>query len=186
MIRINLLPSQRARRKAVAPRALAVLMVGVLAFVTVLSTLYLNARNSRVEADLARVNREIEALKPKVARVEELRRQIEVARRKEQLLRQLEAMRVDWDVVLEEVRTLMPRDVWLTQVELRDAGDLSFNGYAMTYEAVARFMVSLEGSEMFQNADMTVSQKQKIANRNVINFSVIVKLVNERKEAQIR
>jgi Tfp pilus assembly protein PilN len=187
MIRINLLPRERVRRgAAVAPRALALLMIGVLGFVVVASTLYLNARNRRVEAELARVNQEIEALKPKVARVEELRRQIEVARRKEQLLRQLEAMRVNWDVVLEEVRTLMPRDVWLTQVELRDAGALSFNGYAMTYEAVARFMVSLEGSEMFQNADMTISQKQKIANRNVINFSVVVNLVTERKEAQIR
>jgi len=186
MIRINLLPRERVRRKSVAPVALALFLMGVLRFVVVVSTLYLNARNRRVEAELARVNQEIEVLKPKVARVEELRRQIEVARRKEQLLRQLEAMRVNWDVILEEVRRILPRDVWLTQVELRDLGDLSFNGYAMSYEAVARFMVSLEGSEMFQNADMTISQKQKIANQNVINFSVIVKLVNERKEAQIR
>ncbi|HET6781132.1 MAG TPA: PilN domain-containing protein [bacterium] len=187
MIRINLLPRERVgRRQAVAPRALALVLVGALAFVVVSSTMYLNARNRRVEAELARVNQEIEALKPKVARVEELRRQIEVARRKEQLLRQLEAMRVNWDVILEEVRRVLPRDVWLTQVELRDLGDLSFNGYAMSYEAVARFMVSLEGSETFQHADMTISQKQKIANKTVINFSVVVKLVNERKEAQIR
>lgn len=186
MIRINLLPRERVRRKAVAPRALLLLLVGVLAFVVVLSTLYLNARNHRVEAELARVNREIEVLRPKVARVEELRRQIEIARRKEQLLKQLEAMRVNWDVVLEEVRTLMPRDVWLTQTELRDGGALTFNGYAMSYEAVARFMVNLEGSEMFHNADMTVSQRQRIGSRDVINFSVVTELVNERKEAVIR
>jgi Tfp pilus assembly protein PilN len=188
MIRINLLPRERVRRgTAVAPRALALLMVGVLAFVVVVSTMFLNARNRRVEAELARVNHEIEVLRPKVARVEELRRQIEVARRKEQLLRQLEALRVNWDVVLDEVRTVMPRDVWLTSVEMRDVGgDLIFSGYAMTYEALARFMVSLEGSEMFHSVDMTASQKTKIASRNVINFTVMMKLIQERKEAQIR
>lgn len=186
MIRINLLPRERARRRAIAPRALALLVVGVLAFVVVISTLYLEARNGRVEAELKRVNEQIDALKQKVARVEELTRQIELARRKERLLRQLEALRVDWDAVLEEVRTVMPRDVWMTQVELRDAGNLVFNGYAMSYEAVARFMVSLEDSEMFNSVDMLVSQKQKIANTNVINFSVTAKLVPLSKEAQVR
>lgn len=188
MIKINLLPRERVRRGAAfAPRALAVLVVGVLAVVVVFSTLYLNARNRRVEAELARVNQQIEELRPKVARVEELRRRIEVARRKEQLLRQLEALRVNWDAVLDEVRTVMPRDVWLTSVEMRDVGGaLIFNGYAMSYEAVARFMVSLEESEMFLNVDMTASQKTKIANRNVINFTVLMNLIQERKEAQIR
>ncbi|MBI2247651.1 MAG: PilN domain-containing protein [Armatimonadetes bacterium] len=186
MIRINLLPRERVRRKAIAPRAL-VLVVGVaLAFVVVISTFYLEARNGRVAAELKRVNEQIDALNQKVQRVEELTRQIELARRKERLLRQLEALRVDWDAVLEEVRTVMPRDVWMTQVELRDAGDLAFNGYAMSYEAVARFMVSLEDSEMFNSVDMLVSQKQKIANTNVINFSVVAKLVPLSKEAQIR
>lgn len=186
MIRINLLPSERVRRRAIAPRALALLVAGALVVVVLVSTFYLNARNGRVRAELQRVNQEIEALKPKVAQVEALRRQIEEARRKEQLLRQLEALRVNWDVVLEEVRTIMPRDVWLTQVELRDAGDLVFNGYGMSYEAVARFMVSLEDSEMFSDTDMLVSQKQKIVNQDVINFSLTAKLVREHKEAQNR
>lgn len=186
MIRINLLPRERVRRPAVAPRALALLLVGVILVGALASTLYLNARNARVRAEVDRVNAEIEALRPRVQRVEALRRQIEAARRKEQLLRQLEATRVPWDTVLEELRTVMPQDVWLTQVEVRDVGDLVFNGYGMSYEAVARFMVSLEGSPLFKDVDMLISQQQLITNRPVINFSLTAKLSLERKEAVSR
>lgn len=187
MIRINLLPQERAGRRRIAvPKGMVLLIPAAIVVLVAGSTVLLSQRNARVSNDLARVNREIEVLKPTVQRVEDLRREIDTARRKEQLLRQLEAMRVPWDTVLEEVRTVMPKDVWLTGAEVDDVGKLSFTGFGLTYEAVARFMVSLEGSEMFTDADMAQSQKQRIANRDVINFQVSVKLVQDRKEARTR
>jgi len=186
MIRINLLPRERVQRQPLAPRLLLIL-VGAIAIVAVAAaTLALSARNNAVRGRIARVEEQINILRPKVERVAQLRRAIENARRKADLLKSLEASRVPWDVILEELRAILPKDVWLTQLEALDAGNMSFGGYALSYTAVARFMVSLEGSETFQHADMTISQKQKIANKTVINFSVVVKLVNERKEAQIR
>lgn len=186
MIRINLLPRERVRRRGVGPRALwmvlAVIVVAALAVYTMALTSRINAR----KAELAGVEDQITQLRPKVARVEELRKQIEAAQRKEKLLRLLEASRVPWDKILEELRTVMPTDVWLSQVELRDGGDLVFNGYGMTYESVARFMVSLEASPMFKDVDMLISQKQTVVSKEVVNFSLTGKLSLERKGAELR
>jgi len=186
MIRINLLPRERVQRRPIAPRLLLVVVGAALLVVVTAATLWLNARNEAVKAEVARVNEQIEVLRPKVARVEELRKAIETARRKADLLKSLEASRVPWDVILEELRAVLPKDVWLVQVQANDGGALTFSGYGMTYTAVARFMVSLEESELFEAVDMVVSQKQSVGRTPVINFSLTGKFVRPAKEANVR
>jgi len=186
MIRINLLPRERVQRRPIAPRLLLVLVAGVLLVAVAAATIVLNARNAAERARIAALSQQIDALRPRVARVEELRRAIEAARRKSDLLHSLEAARVPWDLILEELRVVLPKDVWLTQLEAHDGGGITFNGYALSYTAVARFMVSLEGSEMFQNIDMLISQTQNIAGREVVNFSLTGQFVRPAKEASVR
>lgn len=183
MIRINLLPREKAARRPVAPRLLAILVIGILLVGVAAATLFLNRRNAGVRAQVDSVNRQIDTLRPRVQQVEELRRAIEAARKKEQLLRRLEEARVPWDQVLAELRRVLPTDVWLTQVEAYATGEMVFNGYGLSYESVARFMTSLEGSDRFEAIDMLISQKQKISGREVVNFSVTGRLVSARKEA---
>ncbi|TMJ01508.1 MAG: PilN domain-containing protein [Bacillati bacterium ANGP1] len=186
MIRINLLPRERVRRPTVAPRVLVGLAFVVVVAALVLATLALNLRNARVRAQIDDVNVRIEELKPKVAEVEALQRQIAEARRKEQLLRQLEGLRIPWDNVLNELRKIMPADVWLIRIDARGDGNLTFNGFGMSYEAVARFMVNLDGSPLFQGADLTIGQKQNQAGHDVINFSVTASLTPRQKEVGVR
>lgn len=186
MIRINLLPRERARRRPVGPTTLVTVLVVVVIVGLVAYTISLSNRNAALRNEVRQINQKIEDLRPKLARVEELQRQIDAAQKKEQLLKNLEASRVPWDRVLEELRTVMPQDAWLVAVELKDAGDLVFNGYALSYEAVARFMVSLESSKLFKDIEMLISQKQAIAGREVVNFSLMGKLTPERKEARVR
>lgn len=184
MIRINLLPRERIRRRPVGTTALIMVVVGVVVAGMVASTVVLNRRIDGKREELAQVNQQINDLRPRLLRVEELRRQIDAARRKEQLLKALEASRVPWDTVLEELRTVMPQDVWLVQVELKDSGDLVLNGYAMSYEAVARFMVSLENSRLFSTVEMLISQKSDVAGREVVNFSLTSRLTLGQRQAR--
>ncbi len=186
MIKINLLPRERIRRPAIAPRLLVALaFVAVLAAVA-LTTVYLNVRNARVRAQIDEVNARIEALKPQVAEVEGLQRQIAEARRKEQLLRELQSLRIPWEKVLNELRKITPTDVWLTGVDAKGEGSLAFRGFGLSYESVARFMVSLDASPMFQEPDLTLGQKQVQGNRDVISFVVIARLAPAQKEAGVR
>ena len=185
MIKINLLPRERVRRVAVAPRILVGLVAVVVIAGLVLVTIYLNVQNTLLRGEIAEVNARIEELRPQVAEVEALQRQINEARRKEQLLRQIEAMRIPWDRVMTELRKVMPTDVWLTRIEARGDGTLSFEGFGVTYESVARFMVSLNKSPVFINADFRTGHKANVANRDVISFAVTTQLAPPGKAAAL-
>ena len=186
MIRINLLPREREGAPVAVPLRLGGLVVLLLLVAVAAVTLWLNDRNKTVEEQIAAIEAEITDLEPKVARVEELKRLIEAAELKEQMLKRLEAARIPWDEVLLELRGVIPRDVWLTSVSLGGDGNLVFNGFGLSYTAVARFMVNLESSRMFEGTDLTVSQKQVIGARETINFSVTSRLTSKRTEASTR
>jgi len=186
MIRINLLPRERVQRRPLGTPVLFVVVLAVLLPLAIGASLWMEARNRAVERQVAEVNRQMDALRDQVRRVEDLRRQLELARRKSDLLKSLEAARVPWDAILEELRAVLPQDVWLTQIELQEAGAMTFNGYGLSYTSVARFMVSLEGSELFRNIDMLSSQTQAVAGRQVVSFSLTGQFVPVRKEANVR
>ena len=186
MIRINLLPRERVRAPAPAPIRVGAVAVVLLLAAAVVATLALNARNTAVREEIAAINAEITELEPKVARVEELKRLIEIAERKEQMLKRLEAARIPWDQVLLELRVVIPRDVWLTSITAAQDGNLIFNGFGLSYTAIARFMVNLESSQMFEGTDLVSSQKQPIASRPTVTFSVTSRLTSKRTEASTR
>ncbi len=186
MIKINLLPRERVRRPAIAPRLLVALAFVAVLAATALMTVYMELRNARVRAQIDDVNARIEELKPQVAEVEALQRQIADARKKEQLLRQLDSLRIPWDKMLTELRKIIPADVWLIRIEAKGDGNLTFNGFGMSYEAVARFMVNLDASPMFDGADLSIGQHQDQGGRMVVNFSVSAHLTPPQKEAGVR
>lgn len=186
MIKINLLPRERVRRPAIAPRLLVVLAFVAVLTATALMTIYMELRNARVRAQIDEVNARIEELKPQVAEVEALQRQIADARKKEQLLRQVESLRIPWEKVLNELRKILPADVWLIRIEAKGDGNLAFNGFGMSYEAVARFMVNLDASPVFAGADLSLGQRQMQGSQPIINFSVNAHLASAQKEAGVR
>ncbi len=183
MIRINLLPRERARRRPLASRVVVVVAIGAVIALLLFFYLVQTAQNNKLQSDIADTNKRIEDLRPQVARVETLLKQIEAARRKATLLKSLEASRVPWDTVLEEFRTIMPKDTWLNQMSAADDGGLVFDGFGLSYESVARLMVNLSSSKVFKDIDLTIAQKQTIANSEVVNFSVTGRLTEARKEA---
>jgi len=187
MIRINLLPRERLRGAPTpAPLRVGAVVVVLLLASAVVATLALNARNRAVREEIAAINAEITELEPKVAEVENLKRLIEIAERKEQMLKRLEAARIPWDQVLLELRVVIPRNVWLISVSAAQDGNLVFNGFGLTYTDVARFMVNLESSNMFEGTDLTTSQKQLIGTRPTVAFSVTSRLTTKRTEASSR
>ncbi len=185
MIRINLLPRERIGRRVVAPRILVGLVSVVVVAALVLATIALNVRNAVVQAEIARVNARIEELKPQVAEVEALQGQVAAARRKEQLLRELQGLRIPWERVLGELRKILPTDVWLTHIVAKSDGSLSFDGIGLRYESVARFIVNLEASPVFQNPEFRVAQTTGVAGREAISFALDAQLGPVQKAAAV-
>ncbi|MDR5695454.1 MAG: PilN domain-containing protein [Armatimonadota bacterium] len=177
MIRINLLPEERERRPRFRLPRLSTFAL-LLLLLVLLGTwwTYLTVRNSRLEAEVRRLDEEIALLRPKVQQVEALRSRIEQARRREALLRRLEQAVFPWDHVLEEVRALTPKDVWLTNLASDERGNVTIGGFGLSYAAVARFIANLEASPSFHEVDLGGSQKQQIAGRSVVNFTLTCRL----------
>lgn len=183
MIRINLLPRERARRVLVTVRIITLAIFGALVVVLVAVAVYLNARNDRVRGEVEDLEAEIAVLAPQVARVEDLERRITALRQREQVLKRLDEARIPWQAVLTEVAAVIPRDVWLTRVAAGADNTLSFNGNGLTYQAVARFMLNLDASQMFDNVDLSATSKVKIGTRDVATFSVTARLTAPGREA---
>jgi len=186
MIRINLLSKEQASRGPAISRAVLALIAGSVAVLMIGFYLIHAAANANIASQIADTNKQIQVLRPQVAQIELLKRQMEMVRRKADLLKSLEASRLPWDTVLEEFRAIVPKDVWVTNIAAADDGALTFDGYGLSYEAVARFMVSLESSKVFNGIDLAVAQKQQIASAEAVSFQLTGRLRQTRKEAGSR
>lgn len=186
MIRINLLSRDRARRGPVVSRTVLMLIAGAAAVVMIAFYWIHTAANANLASQIADTNKQIEALRPQVVQVDQLKRRMEGTRKKAALLRSLEASRVPWNVVLEEFRAIIPKDVWVTNMGAGDDGALTFNGYGLSYEAVARFMVSIESSKVFNGVDLISAEKQLVSSTDTVSFQVTGRLRQDRKEAGSR
>jgi Tfp pilus assembly protein PilN len=173
MITINLLAPGKRRATRVAPGAIfPVLGFGVVIVVLVLFSIYLSDQAASVRAQINAVNKQLEALGPITQEVQRLEQTIATLKARQTQLNQLLAMQLPASVSLEAIKTVIPRDVWLTNVATQEGRNIVFDGYTFSYKSVARFMVALRESGRFQNIDLTSTQKDHIGLREVVRFSV--------------
>ncbi len=178
MIRINLLPVRRRRRRLI-PESGVVGVVLVVIALLVGSYLYGAWQNHRVEAQTEEINRRLVAIRPKAAQVLALEAKIGELRAREELLRTLEARQLPWSEMLTDLAQRTPRDAWLASASVTGAGTprLSLQGSAMSYNAVARLMMNLAGSRFYSDVDLQgASGGGKVANTQVVQFGVFTTL----------
>jgi type IV pilus assembly protein PilN len=174
VIRINLLPQRRRRRRRFAPESGVVTVVLLVIAGLVLGYLYGEVRNTRVKVETDQINREIEAIRPKVAEILALEKQIEALRAKEELLKTLQAREIPWAEILADLAQRTPQDAWLSSASFApsSAGMLYLQGSGFSYNAVARFMTNIAGSRFFSDVDLSQAQRADINRRTVIQFGI--------------
>ncbi|MCA1834181.1 MAG: PilN domain-containing protein [Actinomycetota bacterium] len=115
MRQINLLPREiverrRARQVTLVMAAGVGGLVALLLIVTILQAGRLSGANARLERQNAE-NRNLQAQVNQLSRFAELQRELA---NKQQLLGALTTSEVRWSVILSDVATVIPADVWLT------------------------------------------------------------------------
>ncbi len=176
MIRINLLP--RAPRRRIAGRPLLEIGVPLVALVVLVIWYYaLNGQVVRVRQDLATTEKEIAQLQPEIERVEQLKKQIEDARKKEELLAQLLATQLPASSILTNVRVLIPKDVWLTSLTVPDTRSFTMEGFALSYVAVARLLDNMETAGLFAEMDLSTAERDRIGTIDVVKYGISGHLV---------
>jgi Tfp pilus assembly protein PilN len=126
VIRINLLPKAPARRISGRPLFEIGIPLVVLA-VVVFWYLVLSGQVKDLKGEIQETDRLIAELQPQVARVEELKRQIEAARAKEKLLAGLLATQMPASSILTTVRVLINGAPIATVVSERRARDVALH-----------------------------------------------------------
>ena len=176
MIRINLLP--RAPRRRIPGRPLFEIGLPLVVLVAVVALyLGLSASVARIQGDIKKADEEIKELTPQVAAVVDLKKRIEEARKKEDLLAQLLATQLPASAILTNIRVLIPKDVWLTTLSVPDTRSFTLEGFGMSYVAVARLMDNLESAGIFEGLDLTTAERDRVGTNEVVKYSVNGRLV---------
>ncbi len=176
MIRINLLP--RAPRRRIAGRPL--LEIGIPLVVLVVLVVWftvLNRQVVQIRQDIKTTEDQITQLQPEIERVEQLKKQIEDARKKEELLAQLLATQLPASSILTNVRVLIPKDVWLTSLTVPDTRSFTMEGFALSYVAVARLLDNMETAGIFEGMDLSTAERDRIGSTEVIKYGISGHLV---------
>ncbi|HET8679962.1 MAG TPA: PilN domain-containing protein [bacterium] len=175
MIRINLLP--KVSRKVLPGRT--ILEIGfpaaVLGVAIVLWAI-LAGQNAALQRDIDAANKEINELRPTVERVIELDRQIGVMRERERVVADLLKQQLPAAAILNEIRLLIPKEVWVLSMNVPDPSVINMEGMAMNYYAVARLMDNLASGQLFRDVDLTVVQLEKIGSSEVVRYQITARI----------
>ena len=178
MIRINLLPKEtRDKGKGTEWVILAAL---VLVLFGLLGAGSYGLKKRRYEKDAAKKMRwsgELAEIKKKVDRVTELDNQRNLLNAKKNTVVQLLQGRILYPIFMEHVYQTLPKDVWLNDLKLTEAGDKSIvveaKSESLTVDSVADWLETLESrTDRFGGVDLSAIDIKGDAKAVTYSFTI--------------
>ncbi|NPV26191.1 MAG: hypothetical protein HPY81_01780 [Firmicutes bacterium] len=124
-------------------------------------------------AQLNAVNARLQALAPTLAKIEALEKDRVQTEEKVTFFQKLMDNRQVWPKVLTEVKTKMPREIWLTEIALNDKGVLEIKGYAASFTSVGEYLLSLSTGPLVNEAALKIAQEETLDQRQVVYFEIV-------------
>ena len=196
MDRINLLPDDLAMtwtnrilyltdRQFVPTliRSVAVLSVALITMTLALTFLAagLRAQTTRLEARQASLREELQALGTLADQLRQREQQLiqQLGRHEERLkyLGSFQDQRGHWARLFQEIKRVLPRGVWLTELEGSPKGQLRMVGGALEEDSITQFMGELKTAPSFSEVDFNFTKKDKIGDTAIVRFEVICQIV---------
>ena len=156
MIRINLLPFRKARKKenvrqqvTIFVLAVVLLILGMYYYQTILS------RKLQVLDDKIKVSQQQLADLGKLTKeIEEIKKKLELIKKKTEVIKNLEKERRTPVILLETVTSMVISDhMWFTSLSVLNDG-VDITGVAMDNRTIADFMTQLEGTKQFTDVNL--------------------------------
>lgn len=183
MIRINLMPfeerSQKARRPQAARKSVGIGGV-LLPLAIVAGTLVLivgtivqqQAQVHLLSSEVARVERESQALAPQIAMVERLAHERADLDLRLSLIDQLSRGRFDSVKMVDELDRSVPDHMWLTAFVPGGADQVSLEGVTFSNLIIADLMIRLDRSPLFSNIALSSATHGVIDDHDVVQFKL--------------
>lgn len=180
---INLLPPRPKIRQSLGPLALALIIISV-TIVACLAGFYSFRRQTIINTELrtkeikdtiALIKTDVDAL----AKVEA--RTLEIGKLLDEVVA-LEEPHLSPAMVLAELKSKVPSDVWLTSAGVTGTEAVTIKGVTYSYQSVARALFSLESSGALKDMKVgTVSRTEDIESDAVYDDFVIVGNLERRR-----
>jgi Tfp pilus assembly protein PilN len=183
MIRINLLPFEERSQKARRPQANrksggaagVLLPLAIVAGVLVLivgTIVQQQAQVHLLSSEVARVERESQALAPQIAMVERLAHERADLDLRLSLIDQLSRGRFDSVRMIDELDRSVPDHMWLTALLPGGADQMSLEGVTFSNLIIADLMIRLDRSPLFSNVALSSATHGIIDEHDVVQFKL--------------
>ncbi len=192
MIRINLLPFRKARKKENVRRQISIFIL-VLIFLTLGMSYFAIALNRKIQDLDNRIktsNQQLSELTVLTKEIDDIKKKLDTIKKKTAVIKNLERNRKSSVILLDTMTSMViPGRMWFTS--LSDINDsVEINGFAMDNKTVADFMIKLEGSKLFYSVSLKTIKQQAIKDVSLKNFEIscrkIVKLEADNSEKAVK
>ena len=185
MIRINLLPHREQRRAArqrqfgifagaVGGAALLVVVAGHMAMSARIDAQ--NERNAYLEAEIAKLDKEI-------ADIKELKAQTQALLARKQVVETLQTNRAQTVYLLDQLVRLLPDGVYLKGIK-QTGNEVNVQGFAQSNARVATLIRNLEASPYLESSDLVETKAATVNGLRVSEFAVKFKLTQPQAPAE--
>lgn len=184
MIKINLLPpEQRAKRKTLAVPKVGnvafVAVVGAIVALLIITSLVQGVRTGSLKGRIAEARLQASQLRPQIEQIEKLTAEREELDTHMRVISELEKNRPFEVMLLDELNKRVPEHLWLTSYARSDSGGVAIEGVTFSNLIVADFMTRLERSVLFSGVDLTIAERGKIDEMDVVKFSLTSNVKSE-------
>ncbi len=181
--RVNLLPVEGAveavgvaEEVSLLPHIVGALFVWLLIVIAILSLSIGTSRKiSTLKKQIVALQAEEVELQRKADEIRGFKQEIEDARRKLDLITQLQQGRTRYVQLLDEVNKVLPSGVWLESLK-RSGNDLVISGGASSNIRISQFMSNLKKSDIVESVSLLSIEARGSQEEKYVNFNLNVRL----------
>jgi type IV pilus assembly protein PilN len=186
MIRINLLPFRKARKKENVRQQISVYFLALI-FLTLGMSYFAAALNRKIQDmdnHIKSSTHQLNELTVLTKEIDEIKKMLAIIKKKTEVIKNLELNRKSSVILLDTMTSMViPGRMWFTSLSAI-SDTVEINGLALDNKTVADFMIQLEGSKLFSSVSLKTLKQQAIKDVVLKNFEITCrKIVVLDKEA---
>jgi type IV pilus assembly protein PilN len=187
MIKINLLPMRAARKKETLNQQLIMFLLSVLAVaaVSLVIFFFLQVKIGSTKEEISRSESEIQELKAKIGKINNLKKLKDQVKKKLDVLDQLRKGKVGPVNRLMTLSNSTHDKLWLTKYSEKGT-DVNLSGIAYNEDLIASFMRNLDASTDYENIELIVSEQSVMNGIKVKKFELRFKVKSLKHEDQVK
>ena len=174
MIRINLLPFRKARKKENVRQQVSVFVLVLIFLILGMSylALALSRKIENLDSRIKTSTQQLSELAVLTKEIDEIKKKLDTIKKKTTVIKNLEQNRKSSVILLDTMTNMViPGRMWFTS--LSDISEsVEINGLALDNKTVADFMIKLEGSKLFSGVSLKTLKQQAIKDVILKNFEI--------------